>query len=126
MSKIIKAHSLTGRITDGLMRECFKAVQRNRGAAGIDKVVYVSIDRKWFFAGDSIVNPSPRPATNAADLGWIEERYAKAFNRSVRAVFAAWGLPAEATELPNREEPEDDGWRPSAPPQNPEDEWRYR
>jgi RNA-directed DNA polymerase len=38
VSKIIKAHSLTGRITDGLMRECFKAVQRNRGAAGIDKV----------------------------------------------------------------------------------------
>lgn len=38
MSKIIKAHSLTGRITDGLMRDCFKAVKRNRGAAGIDKV----------------------------------------------------------------------------------------
>ena len=38
MSKIIKAHSLTGRITDGLMLECFKAVKRNRGAAGIDKV----------------------------------------------------------------------------------------
>jgi len=34
----IKAHSLTGRITDGLMREAFKAVKRNRGAAGIDKV----------------------------------------------------------------------------------------
>ena len=38
MSKIIKAHSLTGRITDGLMLDCFKAVKRNRGAAGIDKV----------------------------------------------------------------------------------------
>lgn len=38
MSKIIKAHSLTGRITGGLMLECFKAVKRNRGAAGIDKV----------------------------------------------------------------------------------------
>jgi len=38
VSKIIKAHSLTGRITDGLMLECFKAVKRNRGAAGIDKV----------------------------------------------------------------------------------------
>ena len=38
MSKIIKAHSLTGRITNGLMRDCFKAVKRNRGAAGIDKV----------------------------------------------------------------------------------------
>ena len=38
MTKIIKAHSLTGRITDGLMLESFKAVKRNRGAAGIDKV----------------------------------------------------------------------------------------
>ena len=34
----IKAHSLTGRITYGLMQEAFKAVKRNRGAAGIDKV----------------------------------------------------------------------------------------
>jgi len=38
MSKIIKAHSLTGRITNGLMDDSFKAVKRNRGAAGIDKV----------------------------------------------------------------------------------------
>lgn len=38
MTKIIKAHSLTGRITDGLMLASFKAVKRNRGAAGIDKV----------------------------------------------------------------------------------------
>ena len=34
----IKVHSLTGRIDDRLMREAFKAVKRNRGAAGIDKV----------------------------------------------------------------------------------------
>lgn len=34
----IKAHSLTGRITIGLMHQAFKAVKRNRGAAGIDKV----------------------------------------------------------------------------------------
>ena len=38
MSKIIKAHSLTGRITNGLMRDSFKAIKRNRGAAVIDKV----------------------------------------------------------------------------------------
>src|SRR5438132_2005980 len=38
MSKFIKAHSLTGRITDGLVLDSFKAVKRNRGAAGIDKV----------------------------------------------------------------------------------------
>lgn len=34
----IKAHSLTGRITSSLLLSAFKAVKRNRGAAGIDKV----------------------------------------------------------------------------------------
>lgn len=33
-----KAHSLTGRITQPLLQLAFKVVQRNRGAAGIDKV----------------------------------------------------------------------------------------
>jgi RNA-directed DNA polymerase len=33
-----KAHSLTGRITTALLHAAFKAVRRNRGAAGIDKV----------------------------------------------------------------------------------------
>jgi RNA-directed DNA polymerase len=36
--KKIKVHSLTGRITSPLMRQAFQAVQRNRGAAGVDKV----------------------------------------------------------------------------------------
>ena len=38
LQRKIKAHSLTGRITSGLLRDSFKAVKRNRGAAGIDKV----------------------------------------------------------------------------------------
>jgi group II intron reverse transcriptase/maturase len=38
MVKKRKVHSLTGRIDDRLMRQAFKAVKRNRGAAGIDKV----------------------------------------------------------------------------------------
>jgi len=38
MSKKIKVHSLTGRITPKLMRQAFQAVKRNRGAAGVDKV----------------------------------------------------------------------------------------
>ncbi len=38
MAKKQKVHSLTGRITERLMSEAFKAVKRNRGAAGIDKV----------------------------------------------------------------------------------------
>jgi hypothetical protein len=33
----VKAHSLIGRIDMGLMRDAFKAVKRNRGAAGVDK-----------------------------------------------------------------------------------------
>lgn len=31
-------HSLTGRITMEILKKAFKAVRRNRGAAGIDKV----------------------------------------------------------------------------------------
>ena len=38
MSKKVKFHSLTGRITLPLMQKAFRAVKRNRGAAGIDKV----------------------------------------------------------------------------------------
>jgi RNA-directed DNA polymerase len=38
MSKKIKVHSLTGRITLPLMHKAFRAVKRNRGAPGIDKV----------------------------------------------------------------------------------------
>jgi RNA-directed DNA polymerase len=34
----LKVHSLTGRITEELMRKAFNAVKKNRGAAGIDKV----------------------------------------------------------------------------------------
>jgi len=33
-----KVHSLTGRITPALMNDAWKAVRRNRGAAGIDKI----------------------------------------------------------------------------------------
>ena len=33
-----KVHSLTGRITSKLVFESWRAVRRNRGAAGIDKV----------------------------------------------------------------------------------------
>jgi group II intron reverse transcriptase/maturase len=38
MAKRGKVHSLTGRIDDRLMMQAFKAVKKNRGAAGIDKV----------------------------------------------------------------------------------------
>ena len=38
MKKGRKVHSLTGRITEDRMHRAFKAVKKNRGAAGIDKV----------------------------------------------------------------------------------------
>ena len=38
MAKKCKVHSLTGRITLPLVHAAWKAVKRNRGAAGIDKV----------------------------------------------------------------------------------------
>lgn len=38
MGKKCKVHSLTGRITPRLMKQAYKAVKRNRGAAGVDKV----------------------------------------------------------------------------------------
>lgn len=37
-NKVQKVHSLTGRITPKVMRQAFKSVKRNRGAAGIDRV----------------------------------------------------------------------------------------
>jgi hypothetical protein len=37
-SPVLKVHSLTGRITLPLLFQAFKAVKRNRGKAGIDKV----------------------------------------------------------------------------------------
>lgn len=44
MTKKIKAHSLTGRITPELMHRAFRNVRRNRGAAGIDKVSIVMFE----------------------------------------------------------------------------------
>jgi hypothetical protein len=93
--------------------------------------------------------PGPGPAPGAAQIAQMMEVMFTAINigtvifcvlviayllvivillqrRPVRAAFAAWGLPAEAQMRPNREEAEDDGWRPSALPRNPEDEGRYR
>ena len=46
MAKKQKVHSLTGRIDERLMRQAFKAVKRNRGAAGIDKVSIAMFEEK--------------------------------------------------------------------------------
>jgi retron-type reverse transcriptase len=44
-SFVRKIHSLTGRIDMRLMRQAFKAVKKNRGAAGIDKVSIKMFER---------------------------------------------------------------------------------
>ncbi len=43
--KKAKVHSLTGRITYPLMLQAFKAVKRNRGAAGVDKQSVVLFEK---------------------------------------------------------------------------------
>lgn len=40
----------------------------------VDQTVYVSDDGKWFFDGDNVANPNPRPVRSDADLAWIEAR----------------------------------------------------
>ena len=69
----------------------------------VDRVVYLSLDRKWFFAGDSFTNPAPRPVAGPGDLAWVEGRYSQAFTRPVRAVLVpdrdAAGLKGVALEI---------------------------
>ena len=43
--KKFKVHSLTGRITPELVRQAWKAVKRNRGAAGVDRVTIKTYDK---------------------------------------------------------------------------------
>ena len=46
VQKKIKAHSLTGRITPAVMYEAFRAVKRNRGAAGVDGVSIARFEKQ--------------------------------------------------------------------------------
>ena len=51
----------------------------------VEKIVYVSDDGKWFFDGDTLTNPSPKPVTSAADLAWMESRSANIYRTRARA-----------------------------------------
>ncbi len=51
-----------------------------------ERVVYVSEDGKWFFAGDTTGNPAPRPVRSSQDLAWLDEKIGKLFRVSVHAV----------------------------------------
>jgi protein-disulfide isomerase len=50
-----------------------------------DETVYVSDDGKWFFDGDPIANPNPRPVRSDADLAWIEARTSQLYRTRVKA-----------------------------------------
>jgi len=50
-----------------------------------EAVVFVSNDGKWFFEGDSFLNPNPKPVRSEADLGWITSKYAQLLGSNVRA-----------------------------------------
>src|SRR5262245_23073246 len=36
-----------------------------------DKIVFVSDDGKWFFAGDTLPNKDPKPVRDSQDLAWL-------------------------------------------------------
>ena len=51
-----------------------------------ERTVWVSDDGKWFFDGDTLVNPQPRPVTSAADLEWVETKTAALYRTKARAL----------------------------------------
>jgi protein-disulfide isomerase len=51
----------------------------------MDLTVFVSDDGKWFFDGDPIANPNPRPVRSDADLAWIEARTSQLYRTRVKA-----------------------------------------
>jgi protein-disulfide isomerase len=55
---------------------------------GVEKIVYVSDDGKWFFDGDTLTNPTPKPVTSAADLAWMESRSANIYRTRAKASLA--------------------------------------
>jgi protein-disulfide isomerase len=69
----------------------------------MERLVYVSDDGKWFFAGDTLVNAAPRPVRGPQDIAWIEEKLGKVFRTSVHALLTperdAGSLKGVAIEL---------------------------
>ncbi len=54
----------------------------------VERLVYVSDDGKWFFDGDTMTNPSPRPVATAADIAWIESQTARVYRTKAKAMLA--------------------------------------
>jgi protein-disulfide isomerase len=53
-----------------------------------DKVVYVSDDGKWFFAGDVLPNKDPRPVRSSDDLSWLSSYLTNLFRTPTKAALA--------------------------------------
>ncbi|HKF44977.1 MAG TPA: thioredoxin domain-containing protein [Thermoanaerobaculia bacterium] len=68
-----------------------------------DRVVFVSDDGKWFFAGDTLANATPRPVRNSGDLAWLDTKLSQLYHTNVRSVLTpdkdAGGLKALFLQL---------------------------
>ncbi|MEX2386152.1 MAG: thioredoxin domain-containing protein [Thermoanaerobaculia bacterium] len=51
----------------------------------VEKTVHVSDDGKWFFDGDPVANPNPRPVQTALDLAWLEGRSGALYRSRAKA-----------------------------------------
>jgi protein-disulfide isomerase len=54
----------------------------------LDKVVFLSEDGKWFFAGDTLPNVDPKPVRTSEDLNWLSTYLTNLFHSSARAALA--------------------------------------
>ena len=52
----------------------------------VDRLVYVSDDGKWFFAGDTLASTAPRPVRGPQDVAWIDEKLGAVFRSPVHAI----------------------------------------
>jgi len=69
----------------------------------VDRLVYVSDDGKWFFAGDTLASTAPRPVRGPQDVAWIDEKLGAVFRSHVHAILTperdAEGLKGVAVVL---------------------------
>jgi protein-disulfide isomerase len=54
----------------------------------VDKVVYVSEDGKWFFAGDTVTNTDPKPVRGTSDLSWLDKKFSEIFHSRIHTELA--------------------------------------
>ena len=67
----------------------YKAHRTGRYAKlNVDKVVYVSEDGKWFFAGDVLPNKDARPVRSSDDLAWLSSYLSNLFRTPSKAALA--------------------------------------